>query len=65
MSLCYKSELMTAFFIGFLNCLSAFFRSCYSLDLEILALSIDSSHTQQTAKPCFQKAAPKGKSAPT
>jgi len=29
---------MTAFFIGFLNCLSAFFRSRYSLGLEILAL---------------------------
>ena len=37
--LCYKSERpMIPFFIGFLTCLSAFFRSRYNLGLEILAL---------------------------
>jgi len=36
--LCYKSELMIPFFISFLICLGAFFRSRCSLCLEILAL---------------------------
>ena len=37
-TLCYKSGPMIPFFIGFLTCLSAFFRSRYNLGLEILAL---------------------------
>ena len=36
--LCYKSELMIPFLLSFLICLGAFFRSRYSLSLEILAL---------------------------
>src|SRR2546422_4929115 len=37
-TLCYKSGSMIPFFIGFLTCLSAFFRSRCNLGLEILAL---------------------------
>jgi hypothetical protein len=37
-TLCYKSGRMIPFFIGFLTCLSAFFRSRCNLSLEILAL---------------------------
>src|SRR5262250_1924236 len=37
-TLCYKSGAMIALFIGFLICLSTFFRSRYNLGLEILAL---------------------------
>ncbi len=35
---CYKSEFMIAFMVGFFSSLSVFFRSRYSLTLEILAL---------------------------
>src|SRR2546425_1928776 len=37
-TLCYRSGSMIPFFIGFLTCLSAFFRTRCNLGLEILAL---------------------------
>jgi hypothetical protein len=37
---------MIPFFLGFLTCLSAFFRSRYNLALEILALRQQLSNTQ-------------------